>query len=176
MMKVLGRNALIRGFNFCFLVSSMLLASVNVSAEKLRAGVGGASGTIAGGVSAEAARKALAAKGMTEDEFFQFIFSRGVPRIKQDLPKMLDADTQFYDVTGSGREWGYWYKFTRYASKDLNPAAVKKEFSPGIIAEVCSRPSMIRPFMEMGGTYRYNYVGKDNKFIVSVLVSWENCN
>lgn len=154
------RNVVFReGWSGLILLAGVaLLAPEAANAGKIGQALGSAAGSVGGtavgGVSAEATRQALAAKGMTEDDFFQMLFARGIPRAKQDLPKMVDAETEFYDVTGSGREWGYWYRFRRYASRDLDPAAVKKALGPEIISKVCGTPNMVSPFMEMGGTYR----------------------
>ncbi|HCR1674869.1 TPA: hypothetical protein ONB00_003386 [Pseudomonas aeruginosa] len=177
-----GRNGIFgAGWSGLILLAGVaLLAPEAAYAGKLGQALGSAAGSVGGtavgGVSAEATRQALAAKGMTEDDFFRMLFARGIPRAKQDLPKMVDAETEFYDVTGSGREWGYWYRFRRYASRDLDPAAVKKALGPEIISKVCATPNMVSPFMEMGGTYRYNYVGRDGQLIMSVRVSRQDCN
>ncbi|WP_311133378.1 MULTISPECIES: hypothetical protein [Pseudomonas] len=177
-----GRNGIFgAGWSGLILLAGVaLLAPEAAYAGKLGQALGSAAGSVGGtavgGVSAEATRQALAAKGMTEDDFFRMLFARGIPRAKQDLPKMVDAETEFYDVTGSGREWGYWYRFRRYASRDLDPAAVKKALGPEIISKVCATPNMVSPFMEMGGTYRYNYVGRDGQLIMSVQVSRQDCN
>ena len=169
-----------RGISFCVVLSAMLTAQGSAFAGKLGPAFGPAAGTaggaVGGGVSAEATRQALAAKGMSEDDFFRELFSRGIPRATQGLPKMVDADTQLYDVTGKGREWGYWYRIARYSSRELDPAVVKKAIAPSLISQVCSTPAMVRPFMDLGGSYRYNYVGKDGKLVTSILVSRQDCN
>jgi hypothetical protein len=116
-----GRNGIFgAGWSGLILLAGVaLLAPEAAYAGKLGQALGSAAGSVGGtavgGVSAEATRQALAAKGMTEDDFFRMLFARGIPRAKQDLPKMVDAETEFYDVTGSGREWGYW-PFTTIAS------------------------------------------------------------
>ncbi|WP_240922978.1 MULTISPECIES: hypothetical protein [Pseudomonadaceae] len=175
-----GRVSQVSGLTSCAVLSVMLAVPGSASAGKLGqvlgSAAGSAGGTLAGEVSAEAVRQALATKGMTEEDFFREVFARGVPRAKQDLPKMVDTETQFYDVTGSGREWGYWYRLNKYTSQDMDPAAAKRALAPGIIAKVCSTPSMVRPFMEMGGTYRYNYVGRDGQLITSIQVSRQDCS
>ncbi|HCF1757031.1 MULTISPECIES: hypothetical protein [Pseudomonas] len=164
---------------FILMAGVAVLVPEAAIAGKLGQALGSAAGSVGGaavgGVSAEATRQALAAKGMTEDDFFRMLFTRGIPRAKQGLPKMIDPETQLYDVTGSGREWGYWYRFRSYSSKDLDPAQVKKALAPGVISKVCSTPSMVSPFMDMGGIYRYNYVGRDGRLITSVQVHRQDC-
>lgn len=179
-MNGVNRGIQLRRLIICVMTSVVLGAPGLAVAGKLGKAVGSvagsAGGEAVGGVSGEVLRQTLAAKGISEDEFFAMAFERGIPRIKKDLPMMVDQDTQYYDVTGSGREWGYWYRYLRYSSLDFDPAEFKKEMSPEIIAQVCSKPQMIRPFMEMGGGYRYNFVGRDGKLITSILVRLQDCS
>lgn len=158
---------------YCTAMSAMLAVQGCAYTGKPEQASSGTGCTIGGAISAEQFRQALAAKGITEDDFFRELFDQGVPKAKQGLPKMVDAEMQIYDVTGSGREWGYWYRFPRQSSR-IDPTALKNGIAPGIVNKICSTPATAT-FMALGGSYRYNYVAKDGKLITSISVSQQDC-
>ncbi len=78
------RNGIIGAgwMGFILMAGVAVLAPEAANAGKLGQALGSAAGCVGGaavgGVSAEATRQALAAKGMTEDDFFRMLFTRGI--------------------------------------------------------------------------------------------------
>lgn len=93
---------------------------------------------------------------------------------RNGIPLMVDEETEWYDVTGSYRRFNYHYRLVNYLSSDFEPGDFIAELAPTIIADVCAEPEM-KPLMDFGGSYSYNYVGSDDSPIGSFLVSATDC-
>lgn len=95
--------------------------------------------------------------------------------LRDDLPKQVDAETQWFDViVGPGLVSQYWYRLPNYNGAELNPEQFRKRIEPALTKQVCAEESMRRN-MGYGTIYRFSYVGKDRLQIATIDVDRRKC-
>ncbi len=95
--------------------------------------------------------------------------------LKGTLPKMADAETEWFDVTvGPGAVTTYWYRLVNYNGDGLNSEKFKANVESSLTKQVCAEPSM-RENIGYGTTYRFNYVGKDRIKVAELEVDRQKC-
>jgi hypothetical protein len=115
----------------------------------------------------------LAASGMTLDDLFAQIFYKAIGPMKAKLPEKLNDGMELYDVSGSGRQFTYWVRLVKADAAEFNTLKTYQYFR-STLAAICTQPQILR-VMRLGGTYRYNYVGRDMMPVTSVVMSASDC-
>lgn len=115
----------------------------------------------------------LAAAGMTLDDLFAQIFYKAIGPMKAKLPEKLNDGMELYDVSGSGRQFTYWVRLVKADAAEFDTLKTYQNFRSRLAA-ICTQPQMLR-VMKLGGTYRYNYVGRDMMPVTSVVMSASDC-
>ena len=123
---------------------------------------------------AERTRAELAARGMTLDDLFQQIFAQAIPPLKAQLPQRMNDEMELYDVSGRGTEMTYSVRLLLGNADSFDKAKAREFARSTLVPSVCAKPDMLQ-IMKIGGTYRYDYVGLDNKPVTSVVVAAKDC-
>lgn len=135
--------------------------------------LGGALGYFTGG-KGEPGDTAAAGKQLTTAELTERLGDEAA-ELKETLPKMADAETEWFDVTvGPGAVTTYWYRLVNYNGDGLNAEKFKANVEPNLTKQICAEPSM-RKNMDYGTTYRFNYVGKDRIKVAELEVDRQKC-
>lgn len=94
---------------------------------------------------------------------------------KKGLPKQVDAETQWFDVTvGPGIAITYWYRLVNYNGEALDSGKFRANVEPGLIRRVCAEGSM-RKDLDQGAVYRFDYVGKDRIKVAEIEIDRRKC-
>ncbi|MFJ5236081.1 hypothetical protein ACIP86_04990 [Pseudomonas neuropathica] len=152
---------------------SFMVAGCGAVAPKVEGGKAGMSGGAVADAGTKPLVDELAASGLTLDDLFAQIFFKAIGPMKAKLPEKLNDDVELYDVSGSGRQFTYWVRLLKGDAADFDTLKVYK-YAKSTMATICTQPQMLR-VMKLGGTYRYNYVGRDKMPVTSVVMSADDC-
>lgn len=93
---------------------------------------------------------------------------------RKDLPIIIDADTQTYDITvGPGPVITFWNQLVNQGGLTVPSISFQERMKRSLASSLCSSAS--NTAIRHGGVYRYNYVGNDNYQITMVEVSRRDC-
>lgn len=135
-----------------------------------KGGIGTIFGALIGGAVGNAAGKA-ASQHMTMDE----AIARMADEVNKQLPMAIDPDTRMDNISpGVGRRFTYNYTLVNSQSRELDGAALYREFRPILRKRVCTSDDMAI-FFKNGVTVSYSYKGNDGGQVFKVDMSPQDC-
>jgi len=94
--------------------------------------------------------------------------------LNKSLPKMLDENTRFDEVTVYGTEVYYRHTVVNHAVDQLDREIFQQIMNKKLTREQCPKNDIIT-LLKGGVKYRYNYFGNRGALISSVVISKETC-
>jgi hypothetical protein len=94
--------------------------------------------------------------------------------VNATLPKVVDADTELFNVSADGDALVYDYRLANTLKADIDPNAVAA-FRSGIVARACDTPHTRDAFLKKGIVLRHMYYDKNRELITSVQVALKDC-
>lgn len=99
---------------------------------------------------------------------------RQAEELNQRLPRMLDENTRFDDVSVYGTEIYYRNTVVNSTAGQVDMAAFQQIMYEKLTNYLCPQQE-IAELLRRGVTYRYNYFGNQGGLISSVIISRETC-
>ncbi len=102
-------------------------------------------------------------------------FKEQVPILNQDLPTMIDNDTQLESIKVMGKKIIYNYRLIDYFKKDINIDLLRSKMNSTIKERVC-QDSLVRSLLSEGAIMDYTYKDKTDSFLFEILVNSSYCH
>ena len=91
------------------------------------------------------------------------------------LPMMMDKETRWdRSKAGPGLELKYYYTVVNYRADQINSRQIKQHQWNVTKEKVCSAREL-KTFWKNGVTLKYNYKGKDGRYVMDFAVTPEQC-
>ena len=91
------------------------------------------------------------------------------------LPMMMDKETRWdTSSAGPGLELKYYYTVVNYRADQINSSQIKQYQWQVTKEKVCSAREL-KTFWKNGVTLKYNYKGKDGRYVMDFAVTPEQC-
>ncbi len=105
---------------------------------------------------------------------FEINLTEQAEELNKSLPKMLDDNTRFEDVTVFGTEIYYRHTVVNQSIDQLDQEAFQKIMHMKLINNQCQNNDIIA-LLQRGVKYRYNYFGNKGALISTVVISKGAC-
>lgn len=106
------------------------------------------------------------------------VLSKIASRINEDLPMMVDSETELVNVAAGPATVIYNYRLVNLSSGGIDAKKLPDFISDlrnEITAEVCTNPDTRDTFLQKGVELTYAYHLKDGKEIASFDLGWADC-
>ncbi len=111
-----------------------------------------------------------------ESEVNTVLLEEVAAEINKTLPIMVDKDTKLFSVSiVNGNTFQYNYVLINYAQEEIDPELLKNNNKDRIRNYICTSPDM-KLIVENNIPVSYAYYGKNQKYIVNIVIDTNKCN
>jgi len=112
--------------------------------------------------------------GRDDQAIFEASLVKQAVEMNKTLPRMLDKNTRFDEVTVFGTEVHYRHTVVTYSAEELDNDEFQRIMIDKLMNAQCRNPDLTE-LLRRGVKYRYNYFGNQGRLISTVLISKETC-
>lgn len=95
-------------------------------------------------------------------------------RTQIELPVLVDEEIRLDAIRAAGKTLEYHFVLVNYAAEELDSEALIQNLTPGVLVQVCSRPSL-KLLMDTGASVAYWYRGNDANEVATIQVTGADC-